>query len=191
MRSVVVLGPGMQEIDLQQALVIGRSYPGTTFVHATDEVDVDTLQRAMRHGIREVISVRDTEADLAATIERAAHALTGQVLQTQSKTDVNGKVVAFFGTKGGTGKTLVATNLAVLSATSGVRTALLDASVRFGDCATFLRVRPDKTLTDLVRISGPIDEVALGSVLTTHDSGLRLLCSPNDRSRRNPSTARC
>jgi pilus assembly protein CpaE len=89
-------------------------------------------------------------------------------------------VISIFGPKGGTGKTVVATNLAVLLAEAGVATVLLDASVRFGDCAAFLRVRPERTLFDLASVAGDVDESALNSVLATHGSGLKMLCAPND-----------
>jgi len=181
MRSVVVLGPSMDEADLKASSGVARSHAGTAFVHVTDSVDVDRLQVAMRFGIREVIAVQNSEAELLSAVERA-HSVTTAAINAvpPPRNDARGKVVAVFSTKGGTGKTVVATNLAVLAAKSGLRTALFDASVWFGDCAAFLRVRPERTLGDLAGISGPIEEDAFRSVLTRHDSGLQLICAPND-----------
>jgi pilus assembly protein CpaE len=180
-RTVVVLGPSMNEADLQQSATIARDYPGTSFVQVVDHLEVESLQLAMRYGIRDVIAVQDAESALLAAVERthsAAQATLSSVARSQD--DAPGKVVAVFGTKGGTGKTLVATNVAVLAAKAGIRTALLDANVWFGDCAACLRVRPQRTLADLAGIAGPIDESAYGSALISHDSGVKVLCAPND-----------
>ena len=180
LRSVVVLGPSTDDADL--ALVPGalRDHPGASFVQVTDRLEVETLQRAMRSGVREVVPVGDAESGLMAAIERAHSAAVQTLSSTERSEDASGTVVTVFGTKGGTGKTLVATNLATLAARSGIKTVLVDANVWFGDCAAALRVRPQRTLTDLAGIAGPIDESALGSTLSRHETSLRILCAPTD-----------
>jgi pilus assembly protein CpaE len=59
-------------------------------------------------------------------------------------------------------------------------TVLVDANVAYGDCAAFLRVRPQRTLMELASIPGDFDESALKSVLTAHESGLQLVCAGTD-----------
>ncbi len=49
--------------------------------------------------------------------------------------------------KGGTGKTTVATNLAVVAADQGASVALLDCDVEAANCHLFLQAAPDKTET--------------------------------------------
>ena len=59
-----------------------------------------------------------------------------------------GKVVTVFSPKGGSGKTVVATNLAVAAARSGLRTVLVDLDLQFGDSALTMavaRARPSPT----------------------------------------------
>ena len=178
--SVVVLGFDTKESDLQQVVKTTRDYPGTSFVYVVDEVTAETLQGAMRHGIRDVVAIDDAEAELAAAVIRA-HAMAEADVGTRSAgAETKGKVVTVFGVKGGTGKTMVATNLAVLAAKAGIQTALVDAGVRFGDCAAVLRVRPERTMADLFSATGVIDDTLLSGIMTPHDSGLRLLCAPTD-----------
>jgi pilus assembly protein CpaE len=179
-RTVVVLGPSMNEGELQQSATIARDYPGTSFVQVVDHLEVESLQLAMRYGVKDVIAVQDAESALLTAVERTHSAALATLSSARTQDDAPGKVVTVFGTKGGTGKTLVATNVAVLAAKAGIRTALLDANVWFGDCAACLRVRPQRTLADLAGIAGPIDESAYGSALTSHDSGVKVLCAPND-----------
>ena len=177
--TVVVLGPSADDSDLHQAMRTTREFSGTTFVHVVDRVDAHSLQKAMRHGIRDVVDMEDADAELASAVARAAD-MGRHLVAVPSTQARSGKVVTIFGPKGGTGKTTVATNLAVLLAESGTSTALMDAAVRFGDCAAFLRIRPERSLFDIASISGELDESILQSVMSTHDSGLRVLAAPLD-----------
>jgi pilus assembly protein CpaE len=178
--TVVVLGPSSDYSDTAQVPVASRDFPGTGFILVVDQIDARLLQNAMRSGISDVIAAEDMETELSPAIERTYETGAAELMRSGSGPSRNGKVVSIFGPKGGTGKTVVATNLAVLLAEAGVSTVLLDASVRFGDCAAFLRVRPERTLFDLASVAGDVDEVALNSVLVTHASGLKMLCAPND-----------
>jgi pilus assembly protein CpaE len=179
--SVVVLGPSSDFSDTAQVPVASRDFPGTGFILVVDQIDARVLKNAMRSGISDVIAAEDMDEELLAAIERTHEEGAAELSRTGSSgPSRNGKVISIFGPKGGTGKTVVATNLAVLLAEAGVATVLLDASVRFGDCAAFLRVRPERTLFDLASVAGDVDESALNSVLATHSSGLKMLCAPND-----------
>ena len=60
-----------------------------------------------------------------------------------------GKIFVAFSTKGGVGKSVVATNLAVLLATRNPgRVALVDCDLQFGDVAVLLGVPPLHTTAD-------------------------------------------
>jgi Flp pilus assembly CpaE family ATPase len=68
-----------------------------------------------------------------------------------------GKVVTVFSPKGGSGKTVLATNLAVAAARSGQETLLVDLDLQFGDSALTLAVAPRATITDLAASAGDVD----------------------------------
>jgi pilus assembly protein CpaE len=68
-----------------------------------------------------------------------------------------GKVVTVFSPKGGTGKTVLATNLAVAAARSGQETLLVDLDLQFGDSALTLAVAPRATIADLAASAGDVD----------------------------------
>lgn len=179
--SVIVLGPDLFDGDYEQVLRTTRDHPGVAFVQLLDAVDAQGLQRAMRHGVRDVVGIDEAEYALPLAVQRAHEMAEVQVRPRVEGDEVAGKVVAVFGTKGGTGKTTVATNLAVILAKQNHSTVLVDANVSFGDCSAFLRVRPERNLLDLAGIPGDLDESVLAGVLTEHEeSGLQLLCSAND-----------
>jgi pilus assembly protein CpaE len=177
--SVVVLGPETPEADLEQVPRAIRDYPGTSFVYVADSLDAPTLQGAMRHGIRDVVSVSDAESDLPPALMRAHALAQSEVGASGKSSNERGKVVAVLGAKGGTGKTMLATNLAVLAAKAGVSTVLVDSCVAFGDCSAVLRIRPTHSIAELAGAAA-VDEALVNDLLAHHESGLHLLASPND-----------
>jgi Flp pilus assembly CpaE family ATPase len=90
-----------------------------------------------------------------------------------------GKVVTVFSPKGGSGKTVLATNLAVAAARSGVKTLLVDLDLQFGDSALTLALSPRATIADLAASAGEIDGEKLKAFVTTDSvTGLSVLPSP-------------
>jgi pilus assembly protein CpaE len=68
----------------------------------------------------------------------------------------HGRIYSVFSTKGGCGRTTVATNLAfALHADGARRVCLLDLDLGFGDVATALRLDPDHTLAGVLRMIEP------------------------------------
>jgi MinD-like ATPase involved in chromosome partitioning or flagellar assembly len=91
----------------------------------------------------------------------------------------SGMVVTVFSPKGGSGKTMVATNLAVAAARSGRRTLLVDLDLQFGDSALTLAVTPRATIADLAASGGTIDVDKLTAFVSTDPrSGLAVLPAP-------------
>jgi pilus assembly protein CpaE len=90
-----------------------------------------------------------------------------------------GKVVTVFSPKGGSGKTVLATNLAAATARSGVETLLVDLDLQFGDSALTLAVSPRATIADLAASPGELDVDKLKAFVSTDPrTGLSLLPAP-------------
>jgi pilus assembly protein CpaE len=90
-----------------------------------------------------------------------------------------GKIVTVFSPKGGSGKTVLATNLAAAVARSGGRTLLIDLDLQFGDSALTLAVSPRATIADLAVSSGEIDLDKLEAFVSLDSrTGLALLPAP-------------
>ena len=100
---------------------------------------------------------------------RGEHAITGQKL---------GRMICVLGLKGGSGKTLTSSNLAVALADAGHSVALVDLDLQFGDVGLTLGMSPERTLYDLVRSGGSLDAEKLEDFLTVHPSGIRALLAP-------------
>jgi len=91
-----------------------------------------------------------------------------------------GRVIAIMAGKGGSGKTVTATNLAIAIGLRGdpERVAIVDADLQFGDVALMLQIDPIRTIDDVIdQIDGMTDE-RLDAALLRHESGIRVLPAP-------------
>jgi pilus assembly protein CpaE len=110
-------------------------------------------------------------------LRKAGHA--GRRLVADGGVQRHGRIVTVFSPKGGTGKTVTATNLAASFAKyENQRTLLLDLDLQFGDAAIMLGLEPAKTIYDLVVAPGELDSEKLAGYITQHTSGTDVLPAP-------------
>jgi pilus assembly protein CpaE len=89
------------------------------------------------------------------------------------------RLIVVLGPKGGTGKTLTATNLAVALSQMGQSVALVDIDLQFGDVALTLGLAPESTFHDLAIAGGVLDQEVLEHYLVRHASGVKTLLAPS------------
>jgi pilus assembly protein CpaE len=87
-------------------------------------------------------------------------------------------LVCVLGPKGGTGKTLVSTNLAVALARRDMNVVLVDLDLQFGDIGLALGLSPTRTMYDLMKAGPPFDHEKLDRHLMKHSSGVKVLVGP-------------
>ena len=96
-----------------------------------------------------------------------------------SPTPTPSRVIVIFSTKGGTGKTVVATNLAVSLSQLGAPTVLLDCDgFAMGDMASMLHLTPQHSIVDLglqMEQGQPMQVAAITRALTKHATGVEFL----------------
>jgi pilus assembly protein CpaE len=85
-----------------------------------------------------------------------------------------------FSTKGGVGKSMVATNLGVMLAQRSSRpVAILDGDLQFGDVAVLLGVPPQHTVVDAAAAISQGDPEIMRTLMSRHEeSGLLILPAP-------------
>jgi len=128
-------------------------------------------------GVADVLLLPQLTENVVFALRKAAHA--GRRLVAEGGTSRQGRIVTVFSPKGGTGKTVTATNLAVSFAKhEGKRTLLLDLDLQFGDAAIMLGLEPEKTIYDLVVAPGELDSEKLAGYITKHTCGLDILPAP-------------
>lgn len=132
------------------------------------------LEEALATDVADVLLLPQLTHNVVFAIRKAAHA------RRQVETAAHrGRVITVFSPKGGTGKTVVSTNIAAaLAKREGKKTLLLDLDLQFGDSAIVLGIEPEKTIYDLVVAPGELDAEKLAGYVTRHPSGIDVLAAP-------------
>jgi pilus assembly protein CpaE len=134
------------------------------------------LEQALDADVADVLLLPQLVENVVFSIRKATHTTRRH---HDSGSGRHGKIVTVFSPKGGTGKTVTATNLAAACAKfEGRKTLLLDLDLQFGDAAIMLGIEPEKTIYDLVVAPGELDSEKLAGYTTKHSSGLEVLPAP-------------
>jgi pilus assembly protein CpaE len=133
------------------------------------------VRRVFESGADDIVTLPELPERVAFTLMKAIARRQGAAIASGVAL---GAMVCILGPKGGTGKTLTATNLAVALASQGERAILVDLDLQFGDVGLALGLRPDKTIYDLARSGGSLDAEKLDAYLVEHSSGAKILLAP-------------
>jgi len=180
--------PGVDGIGASQQIT--ELVPTVQIIIMSVQSDPNYLRRAMMAGARDFLTKPFGGDELVAAIRRVHDkrpavqmppAMSRQAYSDGRGAELpperDGKVIAVFSPKGGTGCTTIAINLAVSLAKRGHSTALVDASLQFGDVSVMLNLR---TMTSLADLGGneEIDSDLISSVVQVHRSDLNVLLAP-------------
>ena len=174
--AVVMYSPHLSTEDAAFLERLYMSRGRIAFVLVCETADMDILSRAMQIGITKVLTM-----DMGA--EAIRKGISAEVERVQCRREnarvqqFDSRVIAIFSTKGGSGKTSVAVNLAVALAQSGKKVAIADLDLQFGDVGVFFNVPHCETISDLAGES-TVNSTVLDSFLFKHSSGVRILCAP-------------
>ena len=176
-RSDVVV-VACSEIDDRAAHLVDRAAkqrPDRPVVVATTGPQNGSLRHAFEAGADDVLTHPVTPESLRFTLEKVLARRRGNA---QAAGTPVAPLICILGPKGGTGKTLVSTNLAVALARRDQRVILVDLDLQFGDVGLALGLVPERTIYDLAKAGPPYDHDKLERHLTTHSSGVKVLLGP-------------
>ncbi len=192
--TVIVLGPSCSDASILGTVErMLSSRPDVGVVLVADELSTTILQLALRSGVKDVLTLQGDTLQIVEAIERVGVGLSngaqpaapagqamGGIPAGGDAGGGNARVTTVFSTKGGSGKSVLAVNLAVvLAEQSDGPVCLVDADLQFGDVAVMMKLAPVHTVVDAVSNIDHLDTQLLESLLATHEpSGLRILPAP-------------
>ena len=189
MVSIALIGPSFDLNDLEKLLKANSN--ALRFVKVillVRKTTADHLRKAIKLNIHDVLEFPFKFEDFNDSVERAVNTFSeitieklGVKKDEEDYFKKNAKKIVVFGTKGGSGKSFIATNLAIdLLDDKKNKVVLFDLNYQFGDIAIMLDLYPRNTIYDIVSVFDQLDEEMLNDFLTTHNSGIKVLPAPID-----------
>nr|WP_320145275.1 response regulator [uncultured Anaeromusa sp.] len=172
--------PGMNGIEAAE--VMQDQAPNVSVIIMSVQGDQEHLRRAMIAGAKNYLIKPFSSEEVISAIKQVAdlERRRRRLLQMPTKGRREGRIITVFSTKGGIGKTLIATNLSVaLAEHTNCSTVLVDGYLQFGDAALFLNLMPQATIADLIKDLDQMDEGVIRSYLTPYSSHLSVLAAPH------------
>lgn len=152
-----------------------KQRPDRPIVVLAEQPQNGFIRRVFEAGADDVVTLPEAPDRVAFTFQKALARRQGAAVASGVAL---APMVCVLGPKGGTGKTLTATNLAVALAAKGEQVVLVDLDLQFGDVGLALGLTPDKTIYDLAKSGGSMDLEKLEAYLVGHPSGIRVLLAP-------------
>src|SRR5690554_1566808 len=95
--------------------------------------------------------------------------------QEPTKKQKRGEMIAICSAKGGVGRTVMATNLAVALSKNNIQISVLDGDFQFGDVCLAMDLQSTFSIKDVAENMETIDKFSLASYLIHHASGVKVL----------------
>jgi len=177
--DVILMDINMPEMNgIRTTELMKERVPETDIIIMSVQGEQDYLRRAMLAGARDYIVKPFSGGELANAIVRVYTTKKPHVVAPQQVSVRKNKTITFFSTKGGVGKTVIATNVAVaLAQRASLKILFLDLDLQFGDGAVFLNSIPKWTIADIAQ-GGQIRDEEIKACITVHESGLDFLAAP-------------
>lgn len=196
--DIIIMDINMPDMDgIAATTEITKAVPTSGVIMMSVNNDADYLRRAMQAGARNFLTKPIDPDELYNTIRavyRSYDAIRNQQrVMMDLPVDVRqpikpaangdgeirpGHVLVVYSPQGGAGCTTIATNLASGLMKKNIKVLLVDADLQFGDIGVFLKVQSQSNLIDLVNKVDDLDTDFFDSVVSNHDSGLKILLGP-------------
>ncbi|MEK7344560.1 MAG: AAA family ATPase [Pseudomonadota bacterium] len=172
--------PGLLTDDLTALESWLRSRPQLNVLLFSEDSSKALLLRAMRAGVRELLTLPPQPQELALSLARWGG--SEPIGSTNPGAPTSARLVAFMGCKGGNGTSFVAANMAHIVADEyDLPCAFVDLDLQCGDASFYLGSGANKnTLSDLTRQIERLDAQLLTSCMHAVTPRLSLLAAPQD-----------
>ncbi len=172
-------------IDLDSDLEVARqlverasSIHAATIMVYSEKADPKLAFRMMHAGAREFLVLPLEPGVVEEALDQAATVVHEKAMPEEK---AQGKLFVFVGSKGGSGVTTVASNVAIaLAQEPDQRILLVDLALPIGDAALCLGIAANHSTEDALRNIDKMDASLLQSFLIKHRSGVFVLAAPTN-----------
>jgi pilus assembly protein CpaE len=198
--DIVLMDVHMPVLDgIQATETLVQEMPGSPVIMMSVQGDREYLRGAMKSGASEFLIKPFSGDELIASIHRvyrleqqkrallvasawpaAAPTPVAPLPGDGRRPDVEqARLILLYSAKGGVGKSLIATNLAVaLARRTKARVAMVDLDLQFGDVGMLLGINSSHGIVDLAQHLEHIDHEFIREIMVEGPSGLKVLQAP-------------
>lgn len=180
--------PDMDGITVTEAIL--KEIPSAQIIILSVQNEPEYMRRAMMAGARYFLTKPPSADELVNTIRKVGQRALAQTVNvptmpvqgapvsiTQTRV-AHGKIIVVYSPRGGVGRTMIATNLAVALHTEDTPTVIVDGSLQFGDVAACLNLQTRNSILDLVDQSSELDSDLVDRIAIHHPSGIKVIAAP-------------
>ena len=172
---LVVACPGYSDRALFFIEGAVKQHPDRPIVVVCETSPNGFVRRVFEAGADDIVTLPESPERVLFALQKAVARKQGAAVATGLALS---PMICVLGPKGGTGKTLTSSNLAVSLAKKGRKVALVDLDLQFGDIGLALGLKPERTIYDLAKSAGSLDADKVDDYLVEHPSGVRVLMGP-------------
>ena len=172
---LVVACPGYSDRALFFIEGAVKQHPDRPIVVVCETSPNGFVRRVFEAGADDIVTLPESPERVLFALQKAVARKQGVAVATGLALS---PMICVLGPKGGTGKTLTSSNLAVSLARKGRKVALVDLDLQFGDIGLALGLKPERTIYDLAKSAGSLDADKVDDYLIDHPSGVRVLMGP-------------
>ena len=180
--EIVGIGPnGDVELALDLARAFDAEHPEIAVILVAEPTK-DFWEEALRARVHDVLNPDAGDDEIEMVFQRAMETSKrrrSNLLHEIGSAAPSGRVITLIAPKGGSGKTALATNLALALSYSDENVALVDLDLQFGDVAGAMGLHPENTIADLDGAPDHFAAATLKVLLTAKSNSLFVLCAPD------------
>ena len=163
------------ERALNTAKKVMQNFPDLVLFVTAGEATSEIILKSMRAGAREFLTQPIRKEEIISAVEKIVKMHT----EVSSSKLSESKVISTFGTKGGVGTTMVATNVATsLAEHTRKEVVIVDLNLQYGTAALLMNIKPKYTILDVAQHLDRIDVSLLNKMLPKGTGGVSFLANP-------------
>ncbi|QGU00105.1 Type II/IV secretion system ATPase TadZ/CpaE, associated with Flp pilus assembly [Candidatus Syntrophocurvum alkaliphilum] len=190
--EIIIMDVNMPTIDgIETTKQITFKYPQISVIMISVNDEQHNFKQAMLAGAKEYLIKPISPNELISTVKNVAEFNRARLstappreekveienITSALNEDIN-KLITVFGAKGGVGKSIISTNLAVeLAQKYKEQVGVIDLDVQFGDVSVIMNIYPRKTISELVQEDKLSKELLIEYIYERN--GVQILAAPN------------